>query len=172
MTIYTFIRECLDLWPGKELSTKQQEFYGIKMSKFTAPQVSQIFDWLTENSKYFPRIADIFEAARHCGFTDVVKPYKPHEWEPNDCRMCGGSGMLAVFYEQLFDPKNGYRQLELRRVMQYQSSEPTMRTQPWTRYYYRCCCPLGEVSTLDRGIPQWSGERPNVLKIPLQEAAS
>ncbi len=168
MTIYTFLSQCSELWPGKELTIKQQEFYGVKLSQFSDIEVGKIFNWLTENSKFFPKIANIFESARHCGFMDRVKPYEPHEWTPNECRMCGGSGQLAVFFEQLFDPKNGKRELNLKRVMQYQASEPTLRTNDWTRYFFRCACPRGDVKTLDKGWPRWDDRKPARIEMALE----
>jgi hypothetical protein len=168
MTIYTFLKECAELWPQKSLSLKQEEFYGAKLSQFSADEVAKLFNYLSENCKFFPKVADIFEAARKCGFTDKVKPYKPHVWEPTDCRLCGGSGQLAVFIEELINPAEGYRELHLRRVMQYQSSEPTTRTQPdWSRKYFRCLCPAGDVDTLEKGLPRWNAEKPAMIRRPI-----
>lgn len=167
MTIFQFLQECQDLWPGKELSNKQREFYEIKLSQFEAKEIAEIFKWLTENSKYFPKMADLFEAARHCGFMDRVKPYAPHEWVESDCRLCGGSGQLAVFYEQSFDPANGNRTLTLKRVMQYQASQGVLKTTEWTRYYYRCQCAQGEATTLEKGPPRWDSQKPSILRLDL-----
>lgn len=169
MTIYTFLAQCSELWPGKELTAKQQVFYGEKLSQFTDIEVGKIFNWLTENSKFFPKIADIFEAARHCGFSDRPQEYHPHVWEPNDCSMCGGSGQLAVFFEQLFDLENGRRELSLKRVMQYQASEKTVTQHlDWTRYFFRCVCPRGDVKTLDKGWPKWNPMKPSRVELTLE----
>ncbi len=167
MTIYGFLKECSELWVGKELTPKQEEFYGLKLSRFSDKEIGKIFEWLTENCKFFPKIADIFEAARHCGFMDRVKEYKPHTWTPTDCRLCGGSGQLSAFYEQLFDPINAKRYLELRKVMQFESSVPTARDHEWTHYYFRCSCPAGEAPTLESGLPRWDTSKPERLEFAL-----
>jgi hypothetical protein len=167
MTIYSFLEECKGLWPQSELTNKQREFYEIKLSQFSDKEVSSLFAWLTDHCKYFPKIADIYEAARHCGFTDRVKPYAPHKWEAAECRLCGGSGQLAVFYEQSFDPENGFRLLTLKRVMQFQASQGVIKTTDWTRYYFRCQCELGDASTLEKGLPRWDSQKPSALKLAL-----
>ncbi len=167
MKIEDFMTEISEVWPGKGLSIKQDALYRAKLYRFSDSDISKIFEWLTENAKFFPKIPDIFEAARHCAIMDKPKDYQPHEWTPNECRLCGGSGQLAVFYEQLFDPANGKRDLRLQRIMQYQSSEATARTKDWTRYYYRCSCPRGDVPTLDKGLPRWSGEQRECLQLAL-----
>lgn len=167
MIFENFIQCCNDLWPGKELTAPQWSIYRDKMGEFSDREADKIYEWLRDNSKFFPKIADIVEAARHCGFMDRVKAYAPHEWEASECRLCGGSGQLAVFYEQTFDPANGVRILTLKRVMQYQSSGGVLKTTDWTRYYYRCQCEQGEASTLEKGLPRWSPEKPSTVKLAI-----
>ncbi len=168
MTIYSFMQECKGLWTGKELTEKQLTYYDQKLQEFEPHERENIFKRLMEFSKFFPKIADIVEAAKHCGFTDKVKLYKPHVWEPTDCRLCGGSGQLAVFIDELINPAEGYRELHLRRVMQYEASEPTTRAQPdWSRKYFRCLCPAGDVDTLEKGLPRWSADKPAMVRRPL-----
>ena len=167
MIFENFVDRCNELWPGKELTREQITIYREKMTHFSDREIDKIYEWLRDNSKFFPKIADIVEAARHCGFQDRIKAYAPHEWEASECRLCGGSGQVAVFYEQTFDQEAGNRILTLKRVMQYQASGALVRTTDWTRYYFRCSCPSGEAPTLEKGLPQWSDKKPSVLKLAL-----
>lgn len=161
MSIDFFLERCEQLWPGKALTLDQRAFYGAKLMPFEGRDLARIFDYLSENSKFFPKIADVFDAARHCSMLDRVSPNMPHAWQPNGCMLCGGSGQLAVFYELLFDRAASTRELHFRRAMQYESSSPTSRTHPeWTMFYFRCSCPRGEVNTLNKGLPQWSERQP------------
>jgi len=164
MIFENFIQRCNDLWPGKDLTAAQWAIYRDKMDTYSDREADKIYDWLRDNSKFFPKIADIVEAAKHCGFADRVQAYAPHEWEASECRLCGGSGQLAVFYEQTFDPENANRILTLRRVMQYQSSQGVLKTTDWTRYYYRCQCEAGDAPTLEKGLPRWSSDNPTILR--------
>ncbi len=159
MNIDFFLERCDELWPGKALTLLQRSHYGGKLMQFEGQDLGKIFDYLTEHSKFFPKIADVFDAARQCGLLDRVKAHKPHEWHPTECRNCGGSGMLAVFFEWLFDSQKGEWIKQFRRVMQYQASNPTERTNDWTRYVFRCGCPAGEASTIEKGIPRWAEVR-------------
>lgn len=167
MTIDDFFMRCEELWPGKGLTLNQRALYGGKLLRFDERQIGRIFDWLSENSKFFPKVADIYDAARHCSILDKPGDHRPHEWNPTDCRLCGGSGQLAVFYEQEFDPKDQSRTLMLKRVMQYESSQTTSRTTEWTRYLFRCSCPQGDASTLQKGIPRWNPDKPSILRLSL-----
>lgn len=167
MTIDMFLEQCAEIWPSKELNQRQIALYQVKLSRFSDRQLSKIFEYLTENVKFFPRLPDIFEAANVC-LAKKISEHKPHTWTPTECRLCGGSGQLAVFYEQLFDPENGKRELRLQRIMQYEASEPTTRTHDeWTRYYFRCSCDAGNGSTLEKGLPRWSGEKREFLQLGL-----
>lgn len=158
MTIDGFFERCEQLWPGKSLTPDQRSLYGAKMLRFTDFEISKVFDWLSENSKFFPKVADIYESARHCGYLDRVKPYKPHTWVPNDCEMCIGSGMIAAFFEELYDPADGKRELQLRLVMQYQQSN-LAPANDWVRYLFRCSCPRGDAATIEKGFPRWDPNR-------------
>jgi len=160
-----FIERCQDLWPGKDLSAAQWAIYRERMGQYSDREADKIYEWLRDNSKFFPKIADIVDAARECGFADRVAVYAPHQWEPSECRLCGGSGQLAVFYEQTYDPKNGIRILALKRVMQFQASQGVSRTTEWTRYYFRCSCEAGGAPTLEKGLPRWSSDNPSAMKL-------
>ncbi len=167
MTIDEFLAEAKEIWPAKELNSKQIALYRAKMYRFSGNEIAKLFDYLTENSKFFPKIPDLFEAARFCQIMNKPRDYKPHSWTETSCLLCGGSGQLAVFFEQMFDPANGSRELRLQRIMQYEASEPTTHQKDWTRYYYRCSCPAGGVSTLPTGTPRWSQEQREVRQLSL-----
>lgn len=164
MNIDFFLERCEELWPGKPLTLSQRSIYGAKLLQFEGRDLAKMYDYLSEHSKFFPKVADVFDAARQCAVMDRIAPSKPHEWTANDCMFCGGSGQLAVFYEQLIDPNTGDREKRLKRVMQYESSQGTMRQNDWIRYYFRCSCPRGDVSTLNKGLPVWSNEKPSVIR--------
>jgi hypothetical protein len=156
MNIEFFLERCEMLWPSaKPLTVDQRAFYAAKLMNFEGRDLAKIFDYLSETGKFFPKIADVFDAARHCSMLDRVQPTAPHEWTPTGCRSCGGSGQLAVFFEETADPTNGHRQRSLRRVMQYEASNAVLQVNDWTRFYFRCHCPAGDVPTLHKGLPRW-----------------
>ncbi len=156
MNFESFVDRCNELWPGKELSREQLVIYREKLSQYEFREVGKIYEWLRDNAKFFPKIADIVEAAKHCGFSDRVQAYEPHRWHATECRLCGGSGKLGVFFEILTNRETGGILRNLKRVMQYEASEPTNRlNQDWTRFVFRCDCPAGDAKTLEMGIPKW-----------------
>ncbi len=162
-----FLDRCSMMWPAKPLNADQKVLYLDKLRRFDSQILDRVYEHLAENSKYFPKVADVFESARHCGLLEKPQEHRPHRWQPTECRLCGGSGQLAVFYEQLFDPSHEKRELRLQRIMQYESSPATARQHDWTRYYFRCSCPAGDVPTLPKGIPRWSTEQREYLQLSL-----
>lgn len=154
--------------PGKELTAAQHVGYRDKLRRFSDAELDKLYDSIIENCKYFPKIADIYEQARNLGMFNKELEYKPHVWEPTDCNLCGGSGLMAAFYSQefAFAPDTGKTQtIRLTHVCPYHTSGPRFRsTEDEIRYSFRCFCFAGEAVTLDHGIPRWSKDKPLVIE--------
>jgi hypothetical protein len=164
--------ECLanlwDVFPaGKGLSPDQLSAYRAKLQRFSDAERRGIYDWLLENCKFFPKIADIYEAARAAGYLDKVTEYRPHQWTPTDCRLCGGSGLMAAFWIQEFTVgEHGKKQiLRLNEIMPYHQSTATLNANPDNvRTVYRCRCDGGNAPALGKGIPKWSADHRSVIE--------
>ncbi len=147
---------------GQRLPQLQSEFLVKKMSRFSESQLQQIYEKALETCKYlFARkanpIAQLFDVAAELGF--VSKPtaeFKPHAWQGTDCRLCAGSGMIAVFFEPYLTTE---KKLERRitRMMPYAGLNTTDYQYEHLNEYCsmsRCSCSAGDADTLPRGWPK------------------
>jgi hypothetical protein len=164
-----FIDELTQVFPGKDLTAAQHVAYREKLGRFDDQQRQSIYDWILEHCKFFPKIADVYEAATMLGFLVERDEFKPHVWTPTDCRFCGGSGLMAAMYEQEYERSDaGATQiLKLVHVGPYHlSAERYSQQVNEIRSAFRCACPAGDAETLQKGIQRWSDQRPMVLKRP------
>lgn len=167
MTNKEFLDEIATAFDKSKRNEMQELIYESKLNKYDDRQRRQIHNWLLENCKYYPKIADVIEAAKELGFEVGQREYRPHVWQPTGCARCGGSGLVAAFYEQDFKLGEAATQLNLRlvAVMPYHESGDRWRQmQEEHRSVYRCDCVGGSAHGLDKGIRQWRGkEQPSVL---------
>lgn len=154
--------------PAKDLTPAQWTVYREKLAPFSEEQLTKLFDAVLENCKFFPKIADIYEQAKLLGFTERRIEYKPHVWTATDCHLCGGSGLVAVFWAQEFEVTGESKAqiLRLHYIQPYHTSGAYARQGDHddVRVVYRCQCVCGASETLERGIPRWRADMPSVLR--------
>lgn len=164
-----FLDKCREILPpGKDLTASQWTAYREKLSPFTEEQLQKLFDAILENCKFFPKIADIYEQARHLGFAERKQEYRPHVWTPTDCQLCAGSGLVAAFWSQEFEitGENKNQILRLHYLFPYHQSGAYARQSDHddVRSVYRCLCSAGSVNTLSKGIPRWTDSMPQTMR--------
>lgn len=152
---------------GKELQPAQLAAYHEKLWRFSDHQRQGIYDWVLENCKFFPKIADIYAGAMQLGYLAERHDYKPHLWEETDCGRCIGSGLMAAFWSQDFGKgeETKGQTLTLKQIMPYHRSATFLNQNGgMVRSVFRCSCAAGLVTTLDKGIPRFNGDRPLVIE--------
>src|SRR6266704_6421918 len=93
-----FLKKCAQAFPGKELTEDQVAIYTEKLARFDERQLNRIHAEIIETCKYFPKIADIYDAARSMGMLTV--PEQPiHHWQPTACGLCHGEGRLLIVWQ-------------------------------------------------------------------------
>lgn len=168
MNTSLFLDMCQEvLPPGKPLTSTQMAAYRDKLQSFSGDQLQRLYDSILENCKFFPKIADVYEQAKLLGFV-TRREEKPHTWTPTDCKLCGGSGLVAGFWSQEFEFGNGVKAqvLRMRYLFPYHESASyaAQKDHDDIRSVYRCNCERGAVETIGKGIPRWREDMPSTIR--------
>jgi hypothetical protein len=157
----------LEDYVGKKFPPAQLDMLVKKLGHFKPAQLGALYERTIEDCKYlFARganpVAQIFDVARDLGFFSV-KPHQSagfHNWTPTKCRLCGGQGLIVVFFDVTHDGE-GQVCKTVTRIFRA-SCEEVLDWKYEHRDQYdsiaRCSCERGDVPTLERGIPKWGGQ--------------
>lgn len=159
MTFQSFVDLCEKSFSdGKvRLGEKQSEIYAEKLRRFSGDQLDKIFESVLESCRNFPKISDIYNAAKELGFvTPVTDSFKPHHWEHGDCKLCRGEGRLSVTWELSFT-EDRREQHSLKQIHPY-SDQATVPPDCFTSIY-RCSCAAGDRPSIPKAWPLWSKDR-------------
>ena len=96
MEINEFIRNVGIHW--KPVRRDAEPIYSSKLNRYDNQERGLIFDYLIENQRFFPKVADIIRASKELGLEKMeVKSDRPFDtWEESDCQLCGGRGVVSV----------------------------------------------------------------------------
>ena len=96
MEINEFIRNVGIHW--KPVRRDAEPIYSSKLNRYDNQERGLIFDYLIENQRFFPKVADIIRASKELGLVKMeVKSDRPFDtWEESDCQLCGGRGVVSV----------------------------------------------------------------------------
>ncbi len=169
MNIDVFLNRIEEILPpAKQQNANQLVVYRAKLRRFSDSELDKLCEAVIENCRFWPKIADIYEQARGLGLFAKAQEYRPHVWEPTDCRMCGGSGLVATFWSQEFEEtdEGRFEILRLHYMMPYHTSAKShqQRDHDDVLAVNRCSCVAGNVVTLDKGIPKWDESKPTVRR--------
>lgn len=168
MTIEQFIHKCeTEMGSGKvRLTNEAKATYYQKLGRFTDEQLSSIYDKVLELTEHFPKVKNVYDAARECGFLDDVqeRQYKPHVWERTDCRLCFGEGLLCVQWEREVE-KTGSGMFEVFKLLHIQPYSEMPR-RGGVAVVFRCKCLAGEAEGVPKGIPRWSSDQSAIRRRP------
>lgn len=164
-----FLDMCKQAFGGKvDLMPAQHSVYSEKLRRFTNDERRRIYDWIVENCKFFPKVADIWEGARSLGFlTQQESGSVIHKWKPTDCRPCAGSGMVAAWYGSSVLAQDGKHMHQLRLIAlepYAKSLSSESRVNHDVRYFFRCQCEAGAKPAGMTGLPRWSIDRPAIIE--------
>lgn len=141
------------------LGPMQREIYNEKLKRFDVMQLDKIFEKVLETVKRFPKIAEIYDAARDCGYLQTESDkFKPHRWQSTTCGKCRGEGRIAIIWH-CFREVQGDRLKEIEELTQVfpYSESFTYRFKPNEyRSIFRCQCAAGDAPTLARAWPKWT----------------
>lgn len=161
MTPSAFIDICEKSFSeGKvKLGPSQHAIYEEKLTTFTAEQLDKIFEKVLEICKRFPKIAEIYDAARELNYLQTeFDKFRPHHWKPSDCPLCRGEGRLAiVWYVTIEQRDTGRLEVsELKEILPY-SNAGLYKFKP-KEYIaiHRCKCPAGDSETIPKIWPKWT----------------
>lgn len=163
MTIREFLTQCETSFAGRvRLMPAQEAVYVEKLSTFSPDQLSAIYNKVLEITEHFPKIKNIYDAARDLGYLQTESDvYKPHQWKTTDCHLCRGEGRLCVTWILTSEIRNNERiRVEaLNRITPYSEScdSRTFQMQDGEfRSLFRCACFAGDVPGLPKTWPKWS----------------
>ena len=154
-TVSEFLAKCELVFPGKTLTVDQSSIYRQKLSHFSPDQLGHIYEEIIETQKYFPKIADVFDAARTLGY--MHPPERPvHTWDKTSCALCHGEGRIAVIWD--VQPV-GERIIEtLHKIWPYSESGSADIPTHGFRTLSRCKCLAGGAPTIPKSWQKWTGD--------------
>lgn len=161
MTTEAFIDICEKTFSeGKvRLGPMQREIYLEKLKRFDGSQLDKMFEKVLETAKHFPKIAEIFDSARDCGYLQTeTDNFRPHHWEPTDCGKCHGEGRLCIIWLFTMEerPTGILERRQLTQVFPYTKSfDYTLKPNEY-RSIFRCECFAGDASTIPKIYPKWT----------------
>ena len=79
---------------GKKLEAEQRAKYLSRLARFTPDQLDAIFDLVLEQSRYFPKIADLYDVAKDAGFLNQSREQKT--LGKRGCPTCEGTGVRYI----------------------------------------------------------------------------
>ena len=79
---------------GKTLDAEQRAKYLSKMARFAPDQLDAIFDLVLEQSRYFPKIAELYDVAKDAGFLNHSREQKTVG--KRGCPTCKGTGFRYI----------------------------------------------------------------------------
>jgi hypothetical protein len=153
----------LEEYHGKTLADTQRLAYVRRLGRLPAERLRDIHAKVVDDCRYFPKIAEIVEAARELGCL-AERPRESGrygEFDATSCKLCGGEGAIVAFFRTLYEfdatGRRSWRRLE--RVLAYSQSGEFNAAQPRdiSGWLYRCSCDAGERDGLPRGWPRWRG---------------
>jgi hypothetical protein len=157
MTTEAFIDICERSFSEQKvrLGPNQREIYAEKLRRFTNDELNAIFDKVLETTRNFPKIRDIYDAARDCGFLQTEMPqFRSHDWKESACNLCHGEGRLLVIWQLAYE-ENGWEEHRLKVIRPYSAPEIETGAHDF-RTLFRCQCSAGDASTIPAGWPKWS----------------
>jgi hypothetical protein len=139
-------------WTKAPMSAEKQNAMIYKIQKFSESQLGCIADKILENCINRPEVSNIWEAARDLGYlaTEAPKVIDRSQWNPTDCRYCGGEGALSVLlntqYVERKDSEGNVigkrKEITLRKVWPLSASDQIEFE--WMdgdfKFAFRCCC--------------------------------
>lgn len=141
------------------LGPMQKTIYVEKLRRFSEHELDKIFEHVIEGTKYFPKIADIYAAARECGFLQTESDkFRPHHWRETDCGLCRGEGRVAIIWHCFYEARDtGMLEIqELTQALPYAASFDYRFKPNEYRSIFRCRCRAGEAATLPQAWPKFS----------------
>lgn len=157
MTLNMFLTQCEEAFGGKTYTLGQKAAFTEKCSRFTERELNRIYSDLLETSKYLPKIADVYDAARSMGMLDTEE--RPvHRWDATDCGLCRGEGRLMIVWH-CFRELQGDRLKEieeLTQLMPYSQGLDYKQKPNEYRSIFRCRCLAGDALTIPKSFPKWS----------------
>ena len=96
MEINEFISNVGIHW--KPVRREAEPIYSSKLNRYNNQERGLIFDYLIENQRVFPKVADIIRASKELGLEKMeVKSDRPFDtWEDSGCQLCRGRGVVSV----------------------------------------------------------------------------
>lgn len=170
MTVTEFIRQCeATTGNGKiRLMPAQEAVYVEKLRMFSGEQLSAIYDKVLELTEHFPKIKNIWDAARDLGYLQTESDiFRPHRWEESECRLCKGEGRICVIWLSTFEIRHETRvEAEaLSQILPYAESCDSVKYKlkpDEFRTIFRCACIAGDRDTIPKGWPKWNKNIPAV----------
>src|SRR6266478_3795757 len=78
---------------------EQLAVYREKLRRFSPEQLLEILNRILEECRTFPKVSDVFKAAKDLGYLSIDLTRTPvHRWTPSDCPTCNGEGRIAIFW--------------------------------------------------------------------------
>lgn len=170
MTASEFLKQCeATLGSGKvKLLPAQESIYFEKLRRFTSDQLLAIYDKVLETTGYFPKIKDIYEAARDLGYLQTESEhFKPHRWQETECQLCKGEGRLCITWivtsEIIREERREVHALSrIRPYAESCNSDNFVLESGEFRSIFRCSCLAGDAAGIPKMWPKWSKSMPAV----------
>lgn len=165
MTVTDFLKQCEQQWGGGKikLMPAQEAAYRQKLSMFSEEQLSAIYDKVLELAEHFPKIKNVYDAARMLGFLEThMDNFEPHHWQDAPCGLCHGEGRLAIIWAFKYEDRQSGR-VEIQTVadvVQYSQTLSTPVPDKQFRTIFRCQCSAGDASTLPKAWPKFTKHTP------------
>lgn len=124
---------------------KDEGIYLDRLGAFKPWELGKIFDSIAEtyDRNGFPRLAAILASAKSLGLPKLDPTETSTDWRATDCRLCGGSGMVASIWATSERPSpTGEFTVNVRERIHfgpYQASGPYL-VGDFTRTVSRCTC--------------------------------
>jgi hypothetical protein len=142
-----------------KLGPSQRSIYEEKLKAFTEQDLDRIFEKVLEITRSFPKIKDIYDAARELGLLNV-EHYNTvkHQWQESECGFCRGEGRICIIWGcRMEERKTGICEVrELTQVFPYSKSFSYHLKPNEYRSIFRCQCAAGDVDTLPKSWPKWT----------------
>ncbi len=144
----------------------QRRAYEDRLSRFDTASLDQLAIAVIDNSKWFPKIAEILSIAQ----ANSIWPKRAaarattHDWEKTDCPLCEGEGRLVVVMRHYYTPtlnalgetKGFHEQRDVANIYPYCTPRGSIphAAGDYT-YIFRCFCDAALAATVPQWIPRW-----------------
>lgn len=143
-----------------KLGPSQRSIYEEKLRSFTDQDLDRIFEKVLELTRSFPKIKDIYDAARELGMlgAERVSNSPKHHWQVTDCGFCRGEGRIAIIWVcKVEERQTGICEIrQLAEVFPYSKSFDYQFKPNEYRSIFRCQCSAGDMETLPKSWPKWT----------------